>query len=86
MLPEGLTPEEVGNYFLDFYHKTYWSVTKIARHTEEHFGLEAGLGLTAFQYLIRTRQITVDMSQPLDLVSPRIDEEGGFGSWLPTYA
>ena len=86
MLPEGLTPEEVGNYFLEAYHRTYWSVTKIARHTEEHFGLEAGLGLTTFQYLIRTRQITVDMSQPLDLVSPRIDEEGGFGSWLPTYA
>ncbi len=85
MLPEGRDPEEISGYFLNLYRNTYWPVTEIARKTEDQFLLRPGLGLTTFQYLIRMKQIVVDLSHPLDLVSARIEKKGGAGLWLPVY-
>ncbi len=86
MLPEGRDPEEISSYFLNLYQDTYWPVTEIAQKTEEHFHLRPGLGLTTFQYLIRMKQIVVDLSHPLDLVSARIGKKGGSGLCLPVFA
>ena len=86
MLPEGRSHEEVSKYFLNLYQNTHWPISEIASKTEEHFRLEPGLGLTTFQYLIRVKQIRVDLSCPLDLVSARIERKGGTGLWLPAFA
>ena len=86
MLPPGRNPEEVADYFLNLYQNTQWPVNEIARKTEERFRLEPGLGLTTFQYLIQVKQIIVDLSHPLDLVSARIEKKGGTGLWLSAFA
>lgn len=88
MLPEGKDPLEISSYFRGLFEETDLPVTAIARQTEDAFGLEAGLGLTTFQYLLLQRQIrTVDLGRPLDLVSVRMDaEKGGLPSWIETYA
>ncbi len=88
MIPQWLNSEEICSRFLKYYETTYNSVTDIARRIEQIFGLEAGLGLTTFQYLLLQRKITtVDLSQPLDLVSVRLDtEKGGQTSWIKAYA
>ncbi len=87
MLPEGQSPEEVAACFLEIYKKTSLSVAEIAHETEDLFGLEAGLGLTTFQYLLLQKKLpAVDLSRPLDLVSVRLDaEKGGTSTWIRTY-
>ena len=88
MLPEGLEARDVASRFLELFEDTSLPVTEIARITEERFNLEAGLGLTTFQYLLLRKQIPkVDLSRSLDLVSVRLDaEKGGAPSWIRTYA
>jgi hypothetical protein len=88
MLPEGRMPGEVTTLFLEFFETTNLPVTEIAKSVEAVFGLEAGLGLTAFQYLLLQKRIpTVDLSIPLDLVSVRVKtEKGGMSSWIETFA
>ena len=88
MLPAGHTPEEIASLFLDLFETTNLPVTEIAGIAEEVFGLEAGLGLTTFQYLLLRKEITtVDLSVPLDLVSVRPGTgKGGEPSWIETYA
>ena len=88
MLPEGCAPDEVTHRFLMLYETTAMPVTEIARIIEKDFGLEAGLGVTTFQYLLLQKQITsVDLSCPLELVSVRLDEEkGGRPSWIEAFA
>lgn len=87
MLPEGCAPGEVMCRFLEQFENTSLPVTEIARQTENIFGLEAGLGLTTFQYLLLQKKIpAVNLSRPLDLVSVRLDaEKGGESSWLEMY-
>ena len=88
MLPAGYTPEEVAPLFLELFETTTLPVTDIAGITEEVFGLEVGLGLTTFQYLLLRKEITtVDLSAPLDLVSVRLRTgKGGEPSWIEAYA
>ena len=88
MLPEGQEPEEVALHFLRIFEDTELPVTEIARRMEDTYDLEAGLGLTTFQYLLLQKKIcTVDLSRPLDLVSVRLDTgKGGKSSWIETFA
>ena len=88
MLPEGRSVEETTAFFRELFETTILPVTEIARMTEAIFGLEAGLGLTTFQYLLLQKKITtVNLSEPLDLVSVRLDAgKGGESSWIRTYA
>lgn len=88
MLPEGIVPDEISSLFLELFDTTYLPVTEIARVIEETFGLEPGLGLTTFQYLLLQKRITaVDLGKPLDLVSVRAGtEKGGMSSWIETFA
>ena len=88
MLPKGVTAEDVTSLFFELFESTSLPVTEIARITEDTFGLEAGLGLTTFQYLLLRKKIsTVDLSAPLDLVSVRLSAgKGGKFSWIETYA
>ena len=88
MLPKGVRSEDVTSLFLELFESTSLPVTEIARITEDTFGLEAGLGLTTFQYLLLRKKIsTVDLSAPLDLVSVRLSAgKGGKFSWIETYA
>ena len=79
--------EHIGERFLDLFEKTSLPITEIARETERTFGLEPGLGLTTFQYLLLQKQIpSVNLSVPLDLVSVRLElGKGGPVSWIETY-
>ena len=88
MLPDGLPAGEVADSFLNLYEKTSLPITEIARETERNFGLEAGLGLTTFQFLLLQNKIPeVNLSLPLDLVSARIElGKGELVSWIETYA
>lgn len=89
MLPGNRRPGDVVSYFLELYEGTSLPVSEIARVTETTFGLEAGLGLTTFQYLLLQKKVpSVDLSRPLDLVSVRsdINRKGGVSSWVETYA
>ena len=88
MLPKGVRSEDVTSLFLELFESTSLPVTEIAGITEDTFGLEAGLGLTTFQYLLLRKKIsTVDLSAPLDLVSVRLNAgKGGKFSWIETYA
>ena len=87
MLPDGILAGEVADSFLDLFEKTSLPITEIARETERTFGLEPGLGLTTFQYLLLQKQIpAVNLSVPLDLVSVRLElGKGGSVSWIETY-
>ena len=87
MLPDGILAGEVADSFLDLFEKTSLPITEIARETERTFGLEPGLGLTTFQYLLLQKQIpSVNLSVPLDLVSVRLElGKGGPVSWIETY-
>lgn len=85
MLPETAKQEEVMSCFLDLFETTPLSVAEIARETEDIYGLEAGLGLTTFQYLLLQKKITtVNLSLPMDLVSAR-PGKGGESSWIRMY-
>lgn len=87
MLPDGRRSEDVTSCFLEMYETTNLPVAEIARKIEDIFGLEEGLGLSAFQFLLLERKISeVDMSRPLDLVSVRVNAgKGGVSSWIKTY-
>ena len=72
ILPKGCDAGKVAFGFLELFENTDLPVTEIARRIERTFGLDAGVGLTTFQYLLLGKQIrTVDLSCPLDLVSIR---------------
>lgn len=88
MLPKGQAADEITTFFLELFETTKLPVTEIARITESIFGLEPGLGLTTFQYLLLQKKITtVNLSKPLDLVSVRLDAgKGGKSSWIEIYA
>lgn len=86
MLPSGMDIEEVCSFFLETYNKTCLSVSELARKTEEKFRLEAGMGLSTFQYLLLRKEISLDLSKPLELVSARVQPEGGAGLWIRVFA
>ena len=87
MIPDGQALDRITSCFLEMYETTSLPVAEIARKTEDIFGLEEGLGLSAFQFLLLMRKITgLDLSRPLDLVSVRVNAgEGGMSSWIRTY-
>lgn len=87
MLPKGRHAGEISSFFQDYIMSSFLPVNEIARRTEEAFSLEAGLGITTFQYLLLQKQISIDLSKPLDLVSARVCSwEGGAGAWINAYA
>jgi hypothetical protein len=86
-VPAGRVPEEILDSFLYIFENSYHSVSQIAEEVERRFRLEPGFGITTFQYLLRQKRITIDLSSPLDLVTPRIGNgKGGRYSWIETYA
>ncbi len=87
MLPGGGDAGEIRSFFRELYLSTSLSVAEISRRTEEHYGLEAGLGLTTFQYMLLQHEIEADLDKPMDLVSKRPGKtEGGMYSWIEMYA
>ena len=85
-LPDHTGEDEVVECFLDLYRSTALSISDIARMIEAEFCLEAGLGITTFQYLLLSGRIREDLGKPLDLVSPRVkSEEKGTYSWIETF-
>ena len=86
-VPAGRSPDEILDSFLLIYENSYKSVAQIAEEIENRFRLEPGFGITTFQYLLRQKRIIIDLSSPLDLVSPRVGNgKGGCYSWIETYA
>ena len=86
-VPEGRKPEEILDSFLYMFENSYHSVAHIAEEVERQFLLGPGFGITTYQYLLRQKRIIIDLSSPLDLVTPRVgDGKGGRISWIETYA
>jgi len=85
-VPTGRLSEEILDSFLHTYENSYKSVTQIAEEIEGRFRLEPGFGITTYQYLLRQKRIEIDLSSPLDLVSPRVGNgKGGQYTWIKTY-
>lgn len=86
-LPNGLAAECVTSYFLNLYKNSHWNVEDIAAETERHFHLQPGFGISTYQYLLLHKQITIDLSDPMDLASVRFGtKEGGRFTWIETTA
>lgn len=86
-VPEGRNPDEILDAFQYIYEHGYDSVSRIAEIVENRFKLEPGFGITTYQHLVLRKRIHMDLSNPPDIVTPRIDDKkGGKISWIRTYA
>ena len=61
------------------------AICDIAALTEEAFSLEGGAGILAYQQLVRSRRIDIDLTIPVDTVSARTGSGRRPYSWIRTY-
>lgn len=86
MLPDGLEEAEVLSYFLELYEDSSLAVCDVASLTEEAFSLKGGAGILAYQQLVVSGRIRVDLALPMDIVSARTGNGRRLHSWIRTYA